>query len=104
MLTPSQYTWYGVIFLTENNMEKAHSLILENRKKLTLTGVNSVDNFDENSITLKTGMGVLSLRGENLNITEFSVNTGEAAVTGNIFALVYTNDSSGGGFFSRLFK
>ena len=93
-----------MIFLTENGIDKAHNLILENRKRLTLTGVSSVDNFDDNSVTLKTNLGTLTLRGENLNITEFSVNTGEAAVTRNIFAIVYTNDSVSGGFFSWLFK
>lgn len=82
---------------------KSHNLILEDRKRLTLTGVLSVDNFDDNSVILKTNLGTLSIRGEKLNISEFSAQTGQAMVLGNVFALVYTNDSAGG-FFSRLFK
>ncbi len=92
-----------MIFLSEN-YDKTHNLILEDRKKLTLTGVISVDNFDDNSIILKTNLGTLNIRGEGLNISEFSVQSGQAMVLGNVFALVYTNDTAGGGFFSRLFK
>ena len=46
-----------------------HNLILEDRAKLTLTGVTDVDCFDERMINLFTGLGELTIKGRNLPIT-----------------------------------
>ena len=40
-----------------------HNLILEDRSKLTLTGVTDVDCFDERMINLFTGLGELTIKG-----------------------------------------
>ncbi len=82
-----------------------HNLILEGRKKLSLSGVSDVDSFDDQTIVLYTGQGELCVRGINLRIGKLSVETGELSVEGEINSLTYSDQQkSGGGFFSKLFK
>ena len=82
-----------------------HSLILENRKALTLTGVSDVDSFDEQSIIAYTDFGELTIRGKNLHINKLSLDTGELAVDGEISSMSYSdNRPDNSGFFSKLFR
>ena len=90
----------------ENKKAKMpHNIILENRKTLTAAGVSDVDSFDEQSVVAYTDLGELTLRGNNLHINKLSVETGELVLEGEISSMSYSeNQSSGGGFFSRLFR
>jgi len=82
-----------------------HSLIMENRKQLTLTGVSDVCSFDENSVTMQTAMGELAVKGSELRISGFNRETGEISMEGNVYALVYTDDRrEGGSFFRRILR
>lgn len=87
--------------------EIAQNVIMENRRKLSVSGVEDVDSFDEDSIVLFTQAGTLNIKGEDLHINKLSVETGEIAVEGEITSLTYTDDergARGSGFFSKLFK
>ena len=79
-----------------------HKVTLENRGKLTVTGVTDVESFDENMIVLQTGMGVLLIRGSGLHLQMLSLDGGQAAVTGNVDSMLYEEDTKKGGFFARL--
>lgn len=82
-----------------------HNVIMENRSKLNVSGILDVDSFDEQSVILKMDDGQLSIRGEGLRIGSFSVETGEIAVEGKIFALAYSESGAvKGGVFSRLLR
>lgn len=82
-----------------------HCVSMENRKKITLTGVRDVDSFDEQTITLVTDFGELSLRGTGLHIGKLSTDSGEMTVEGKIDALVYSDDAPRqSGFFGRVFR
>lgn len=82
-----------------------HSLILENRKNMTLTGVSDVDSFDEQAVIAYTDLGELTIKGRNLHINKLSVETGELSLEGEIISMSYTeNQSSSGGFLSKLFR
>lgn len=65
------------------------NLILENRKKLVLSGVTDVDSFDESAILLYTQLGELVVRGKGLHINVMNVETGDLSVEGEISSLVY---------------
>lgn len=85
--------------------ELPHSLSLQDRRKLTVSGVEDVESFDENVVVLQTVGGLLILRGSALHIDKLSIEGGELLVTGRIDSLVYEDNAAGrGGFFSRLFK
>lgn len=70
-------------------MELSHNVIIENREKLSLSGVTDVDNFDNGEILLYTSMGDLSIKGKNLKVETVNVETGDMRVTGEIKALVW---------------
>lgn len=83
----------------------AHSIIMENREKLSISGVSDIDSFDESTVLLFTDMGDLEVRGNNLHMNKLNVDSGEVSIEGDIYAIVYSeNTKSSGGFFSKLFK
>lgn len=82
-----------------------HSVILENRKNFTATGVSNVDSFDEQTIVAYTDLGELIVKGRNLHINKLNIETGELTLDGEIASLTYAEpQSTGGGLFSKLFK
>ncbi|MGL4762772.1 MAG: sporulation protein YabP [Sarcina sp.] len=72
--------------LVENNKS---SLSLENRKKLSLTGVLEVISFDDQEINLNTNLGGLNITGENLKVNKLDVQNGDVVITGCIITIVY---------------
>ena len=82
-----------------------HRVTLDGRGKLTVSGVEDVDRFDENEIVMSTAEGLLVVSGENLHIDKLSLDGGELHVDGRVDALSYEDAPSmrGGGLFSRLF-
>ena len=86
-------------------VRKRHSVILEDRKQLSLSGVSDVSGFDEGTVVLVTELGELTVRGNSLHINRFSVETGELDLDGEVDSLQYAeNRQVQGSFFSRLFK
>ena len=66
------------------------SLNLDNRKRLTLTGVSSVDGFSEQFIKLTVGLDKLLVTGEGLKITAFNKANGNFICDGRINEIKYT--------------
>ncbi len=54
-----------------------HHLILEDREQLSVSGVEEVESFDENTIVMITSQGTLVVRGENLHIEKLSLDGGD---------------------------
>ena len=82
-----------------------HNCILEDRKKLSVSGVNDVGSFDEQTIVAVTDCGELTIRGEKLHITKLSLEVGELCIEGKISALQYTDVTvKSGSFLSRVFR
>lgn len=81
-----------------------HSVSLENRKLLTLTGVTSVECSDEKQVILKTSMGKLKISGSSLLIGKLNTDTGDLSLTGNINVLEYKELKNQDGFLSSIFK
>ena len=88
---------------TQKAAQKEHALSMQNRSKLSLTGVVDVNGFDESLIVLATGLGPLAIRGEQLHIDRIDLTAGELEVRGKVRELSYEEPAAGGGFWSRLF-
>ena len=73
-----------------------HQLSLDQRKSLTMTGVNEVVSFDENTVVLKTGLGTLVVQGQQLQLKNLTLEGGNVAVEGEISALSYEQTRQGG--------
>ena len=88
----------------DNPAYTAHQLTLEGRERLTVSGVEDVERFDEGTIVMSTTAGTLVITGENLHIGKLSLDGGELHVDGQIDALTYEDQNYGrGGLLRRLF-
>ncbi len=82
-----------------------HSLILEDRRRLLVSGVQDVDCFDEQTVILYTNMGRLVIQGRSLHVNALNVDTGELSMEGDFVAVSYSEEEKGRfGFLSRLFR
>lgn len=82
-----------------------HNVIMEQRNRLVLSGVNDVETFEEDNVQLKTTKGNLTIRGNRMKMESYQSEVGDLVMNGDIYALVYMNDSgTKEGFFSRIFK
>ena len=86
---------------------KIQNLILENREKLSISGVIDVESFNDESVIVDTELGVLIIRGMDLHISKLNIDSSELSVEGDIISCEYSDrdgSRSKGGFFARMFK
>ena len=82
-----------------------HSVIMEDRKKLSVSGVTDIESFDEQTIIAMTDLGELTIRGWNLHITRLNLEQTELLVDGDISSLTYTDTRpQAKGFFSKVLR
>ena len=86
----------------QDKMPKPHSLVLAIRNKLSLSGVNDVLGFNEETVSVNTSMGDLIIRGTQLHINKLNLDTGEVEIDGKINSLQYTESKSNKSFMQRL--
>ena len=79
-----------------------HSITLENRSKLIISGVLDVIGFDDETVLMETELGQLTVKGQNLKVLSFTVEVGTISVEGTVSALVYTGATKNGAL-KRLF-
>lgn len=85
--------------------EIPHNLVMEGRKKLSVSGVTDVESFNEQEVIMASTKWTLAVRGENLHMEKLSVDSGDVMITGRIDALEYEDGTPASeGFFARLFK
>ena len=78
-----------------------HSVVLEQRKSLSISGVESVGSFSEVKIVLVlVGGERLSVVGSGLKITGFSKASGSFTAEGDILGITYGGKSLA----ARIFK
>lgn len=88
--------------MPENN--SYGDLIIENRKKVVLTGIKDVESFDEETIVAQSECGEITIKGSEMKINRLSVETGDMTVEGHIDSVAYGAEKEQIGFFGRLFK
>lgn len=83
-----------------------HSLLIEDRKSITITDVVDVESFDEENILMTLVGGGLIIRGENLQIQKLDVEEGKAAITGTVVSTTYTakKEKQEGSLLKRILK
>ena len=90
-------------------MDEKHpisNIIVENRRRITVSGVVDVISFDEESVILDTTLGAIVLKGEEFKINKLNIEAGEFMVEGNLLSIAYDDNISKEkvGFMARLFK
>ncbi|SFB31788.1 sporulation protein YabP [Lentibacillus halodurans] len=87
--------------------QQDHTVKVNNRKNLEITGVKEVDSFDNEAFLLETVMGYLIIRGQNLQLKNLDVGEGLVTIKGKVYELSYVDEhhqEKAKGFFSKLFK
>jgi len=84
---------------------RGHSLALKDRRHLALTGVTRIISCDESAAVLETPLGNLTIGGQELQVSELSVHSGQVQLSGKIEYMQYAeNRQSNGGLLNRLFR
>ncbi len=93
---------------TIQNNNIIQNIILENREKLTVTGVVDVLSFDDQIVIVETQLGLLTIKGEELRINKLSIDSLEVIIEGEIFSLGYSdaniNKKNNGSLLGKIFK
>lgn len=85
-----------------NPMPLPHRLTLNERRQLSMTGVSEVVNFDENTVVLRTQLGMLVIRGQELQLKTLSPDGGQVEVEGTIASLHYEEPRNPTGWLRRI--
>ncbi len=93
---------------TVQNNNIIQNIILENREKLTVTGVVDVLSFDDQIVIVETQLGLLTIKGEELRINKLSIDSLEVIIEGEIFNLGYSdanvNKKNSGSLLGKIFR
>ena len=79
-----------------------HQIILQNRYELEVSDVKAVDTYDDSVVIAVTSLGVLSIRGNQLQIKRLDLDSGNLSIGGKIESIIYSEPSKG--LLSRIFR
>ena len=84
-----------------------HGISLTERKNLIVSGVKKIENFDEEEFLMETTMGMLTVKGEELELIKLDTMQGNVSIKGKINSINYNEDNKikeKDSIFNRLFK
>lgn len=85
-----------------------HSISINERKNIVMTGVKKIDSFDDEEFLLETNMGYIIIKGEELEIIKLDTYQGNVSIKGRVNSLNYMDTANKkekeDGMFSKLFK
>ena len=90
-----------------NSQNVFQNLVLENREKLSISGVVDVLSFDDQVVIVETDLGLLTIKGENIRINKLSIDTSEVIIEGEINNLAYSEkdlDKKSNSLLGKIFK
>lgn len=80
---------------------------LNDRKKISLSGLKKLVSFDPEEFVMETNLGPLVLKGNNLEIVKLDIIDGNLQIKGKINSLVYLDGKDGkkdNSILAKLFK
>ena len=85
-----------------------HSISINERKNIVVTGVKKIDSFDDEEFLLETNMGYIVIKGSDLEIIKLDTYRGNVSIKGKINSLTYMESANKkekeDSVFSKLFK
>ena len=91
--------------MDEKKVILPHSLIIDGRKNISVSGVTEADNFNDEEIILYTSYGQLTIKGEDLQISVLNTESGDVTASGKVSSVSYSERSTKHqGFFSKVFR
>ncbi len=90
--------------LLEGGRIRNHSIHIDDRRLISVTGVKDVDSFNEQFVQLLTEAGELRIEGADLHITKLNLDEGQVMLEGEISALEYAGGEERGSLLGRIFR
>ncbi len=91
-----------------NLVSSSHEVKIIDRREIYLTGVKKITSFDEQEFLLDTTMGVLLLKGNNLELLKLDTHDGNVRIKGKIVSYQYLDKGESKkkeeSFMAKLFK
>lgn len=86
--------------------KQTHGFSVQMRKEMSISGVKSVESFDEHEIVLQTQGGEMTVEGEGIRIGVLDTDRGVVTLSGRIDAVLYGEEGADEkkGFFGRMFR
>ncbi|MBE6546996.1 MAG: sporulation protein YabP [Ruminococcaceae bacterium] len=83
-----------------------HGFQVSARKEMSISGVKEVESFDEESVSLHTSGGDMTVEGKGLRIGVLDTDRGVVTLSGRIDGVFYSTEDGEEkrGFWSRLFR
>ena len=78
----------GVCYMTDKILSE-HTVYMENRKELKITGVLQVIAYDEYKVVLRTDFGKMTISGRNLVAGQMSTESRTMELTGEVNYIQY---------------
>lgn len=92
--------------MTENKIRfRNQNIMVEDREKMTITGVEQVESYNDNTIILTTIKGGITIKGEGLNISKLNLDDGSVKIDGKVNGVNYmTKDAAPRNIMGKIFK
>ena len=87
-----------------NKMPIRTSVNIENRERISITGILRVDTFDESEVTARLDSSGISVYGQGLHISRLDLDNGILIIDGFISGVEYSDPDTKSSIFSKLFK
>ena len=70
----------------------SHNINIIDRKSLMISGVKKIENFDNEEFVIETSRGMLTIKGENLELIKLDTIQGNISIKGIINSMEYNED------------
>lgn len=89
-----------------NKILTNQNIVIENREKISISGVIDIHSFDDELVLAQTDLGILTIKGDDLKMNKLNLDNNELIVEGKIMAVAYSDiaNSKKNGFMNKLFK
>lgn len=92
----------------DNFSTLSHTVTINERKNLIISGVKKIDSFDNEEFLMETNMGYVVIKGKELEIVKLDTFQGNVSIKGRINSLNYMDNPNKkekeDSIFSKLFK
>lgn len=90
----------------KNKIFKEQNIVIQNREKAVVTGVEDIHSFDDELVIVQTDLGLLTIKGENLKMNKLNLDNNELIIEGKTSAIAYSDavQNKKQGLMNKLFK
>ncbi len=91
----------------DNIITSNHSVTINERKNISITGVKKIESFDNEEFLLETNMGYILIKGSELEIMKLDTYQGNVIIKGIVNSFTYMENAKKekeDSLFTKLFK